>query len=115
MEQKAEQFRNQSKQANQGRRRPGWRYSLGLRQIALSYLEDCLRKGWGPTEAARNLGVSEVTLQRWFKESKGNGSLKHVKIVDRESSTDFVLLTPTGYRVEGLSEESLLRLLGQLR
>ena len=115
MEQKAEKFRNQSKQANQGRRRPGWRYTPELRKLALSYLEECRRKGIGPTEAARNLGVSEVTLQRWFKESKGNGSLKQVEVVEMDSANDFVLLTPTGYRVEGLSEESLLRLLGQLR
>ena len=83
--------------------------------MALSYLEDGLRKGLGPTEAAGNLGVSEVTLQRWLKESREHGSLKQVKIVEMESANDFVLLTPTGYRVEGLSEESLLRLLGQLR
>ena len=115
MKQKAERFQIQSKRANQGRRRPGWRHSPGLRKLGLSYLEDCLGKGLGPTEAARNLAVSEVTIQRWFKESKENGSLKRVKIVEMESANDFVLLTPTGYRVEGLSEESLVRLLGQLR
>ena len=114
MEQKAEQFRAQSKKSNQGRSRHGWRYGGGLRQLAVSYLEGCLDKGGSRGAAARSLGVSELTLKRWQKELKGRANLRRVELVE-EPAKGVVFVTPEGYRVEGLSEESLVRLLGQLR
>ena len=114
MEQKAEQFRAQSKRANQGRSRHGWRYGRDLRQLAVSYFEGCLRRGGSRGAAARHLRVSEVTLKRWQKELKGKANLRRVEVVE-EPADALVFVTPEGYRVEGLSEESLVRLLGQLR
>jgi DNA invertase Pin-like site-specific DNA recombinase len=114
MEQKAEQFRAQSKKANQGRPRHGWRYRRDLRQLAVLYFEACLRRGGSRSAAARSLGVSEVTLKRWQKGLKRKRSLRRVEVVE-ESANALVFVTPEGYRVEGLSEESLVRLLGQLR
>jgi hypothetical protein len=78
------------------------------------YFEGCLRRGGSRGAAARSLGLSEVTLKRWQKELKGKGSLRRVEVVE-ESGSGLVFVTPEGYRVEGLSEESLVRLLGRLR
>ena len=64
MEEKARQFRTESKKANQGRSRPGWRYGRDLRQLAVLYFEGFLRRGGTRSAAARHLGVSEVTLKR---------------------------------------------------
>ena len=115
MEQEAQQFLEQSKQTNQGRSRAGRRYSSELRYLAVSYLEKCLQRGGTRGSAARKLGVSELTLKRWQAEGKRNGRLRQVEVIDRKSSDDMVLVTPEGYRVEGLSEPGLIRLLGQLR
>jgi len=115
MEQKARKFRDQSKQANQGRARAGWRYSSELRHLAVSYLEDCLREGGTRGSASRKLGVSEFTLKQWQKQRKRNGRFQRVEVTDSESTHAIVLVTPEGYRVEGLSEPALIRLLGQLR
>lgn len=114
MEQKARKFREESKQANQGRSRAARRYSVGLRQLAVSYLEGCLGSGGSRGAAARSLGVSELTLKRWQKELKGRANLRRVELVE-EPAKALVFVTPEGYRVEGLSEASLVRLLGQLR
>ncbi len=114
MEKKAEQFRTQSKKVNQGRSRPGWRYPRELRQLAVSYFEGCLRRGGSRSGAAVKLGVSEVTLKRWRKDLKGKGNLRTIELV-AESSSEVVFFTPEGYRIEGLSEEGLARLLGHLR
>lgn len=115
MEQEAREFLEQSKQANRGRSRAGQRYSAELRHLAVSYLEACLRKGGTRGSAARKLGVSEYTLKRWQQEEPGNGRLRRVELVERELGEAIVLVTPEGYRVEGLSESGLIRLLGRLR
>lgn len=115
MGQEAQKFRDQSKQSNQGRSRAGRRYSAELRHLAVSYLEKCLQRGETRGSAARKLGVSELTLKRWQTEGKRNGRLRQVEVIDRKSSDDMVLVTPEGYRVEGLSEPGVIRLLGQLR
>ncbi len=114
MDEKAKQFRAQSKRSNQGRSRHGWRYGRELRQLAVLYLEGCQRKGGSRSTVARNLGVSEVTLERWQKELGGKADVRRVEVVE-ESGHGLVVVTPEGYRIEGLSEESLARLLGRLQ
>jgi transposase-like protein len=115
MERDAQRFLEQSKQANQGRSRAGRRYTVELRHLAVSYLEQCLRSGRTRGSAARKLGVSEYTLKRWQEEEQRNGGLRRVEVVERESTEEIVLVTPEGYRVEGLTEPGLIRLLDQLR
>jgi transposase-like protein len=115
MEQEAQKFLEQAKQANRGRTRAGRRYSPELRQLGVSYLEECLLKGSSRGSVARNLGVSEYTLKRWQQKEKRKGHLRRVEVIDREPSEQIVLVTPEGYRVEGLSEPGLIRLLSQLR
>jgi hypothetical protein len=115
MERKAKEFREQSKQSNRGRTRYGWRYGSGLRRLAVSYLEESVRRGGTRGSAARELGVSEITLKRWQKEGGGAGRLRRVEVTHTERAQAIVVVTPEGYRVEGLSESVLIRLLGQLR
>jgi hypothetical protein len=64
--------------------------------------------------AARTLGVSWLTLKRWQESEATQARLRPVEIVAESSSSNAVLLSPRGYRVEGLSEEGLSRLLEQL-
>jgi hypothetical protein len=81
----------------------------------MSYLEESLRRGGTRGSASRKLGVSELTLKRWQEGKKSNGRLRRVEVVEKESSEEIVLVTPEGYRVEGLSEPGLIRFLTQLR
>ena len=115
MERNAKEFREQSEQSNRGRTRYGWRYSSELRQLAVTYLEECLRTGETRGRAARKLGVSEFTLKRWQNERKAKGGVRRVEVVNQDNGQGVVLVTPEGLRVEGLSESGLIRVLGQLR
>lgn len=56
-----------------------------------------------------------LTLKRWQESEAAQARLRPVEIVEGSSESKTVLLTsPRGYRVEGLSEEGLGRLLEQL-
>ena len=62
---------------------------------------------------AREVGLSASGLQRWFVEAP---QLMQVKIVpDREPDAPKVsLISPHGYRIEGLTLEEALYALGRL-
>ncbi len=42
------------------------------------------------------------------------GIVRRVEVVESEKRTEITLVTPRGYRIEGLSEQRLLRLVEQL-
>lgn len=115
MEQEVQEFLKQSQQANRGRPPAGRRYPGELRELAVSYLAQYVRGGGTLGSAARNLGVSEYTLRRWQEEAHSDRRLRRVEVVEKESAEDIVLVRPEGYRVEGLSEGGVMRLLGRLR
>ena len=110
MDAKLRVFRNQSKEENRGRKGLARRYSRELRLAAVTYLKR--RKSDGATvgRAASELGVSSWSLSRWLRETESRGALVAVELSEREESTEVSLVTPRGYRVEGLSEERLVRL-----
>jgi hypothetical protein len=45
-----------------------------------------------------------------MQESEQRGGLVPVEVTPSEGTLELTLVTPRGYRVEGLSEESLVRL-----
>jgi hypothetical protein len=113
MDRKAEEFRKRAREENRGRARIRWRYSGRARSLAVAHLRRALEAGRSLSGAARTLGVRPLTLTRWQESEASQATLRPVEIVE-EWSGKAVLLTPRGYRVEGLSEESLSRLLEQL-
>jgi hypothetical protein len=77
------------------------------------YLERRRRDGASGEQAASELGVSGWSLSRWSRASSPN--LRRVEVVETAThSTMLTLVTPRGYRVEGLSEETLVRVVGRL-
>lgn len=62
---------------------------------------------------ARELGVSVFTLHDWLR--RDDPGIKPVVMVERPpTGTPVSLVTPTGYRVEGLDEGAVLRILRAL-
>ena len=114
MDKKVEEFRKRSREENRGRARIRWRYSGRVRTLGLAHLHRVLQGGGSLSGAARALGVRAVTLKRWRESEESRGTLRPVEIVGDGSGARAVLHSPRGYRVEGLSEEGLSRLLEHL-
>ncbi|MDP9120689.1 MAG: hypothetical protein M3O15_04870 [Acidobacteriota bacterium] len=82
--------------------------------------QEALGRGVGLEEVATVLGVSEPTLSRWLERQRG--PLRRVEVVAQEEAADrprlagaLVLVTPHGYRVEGLELGEVAALLEALR
>jgi hypothetical protein len=94
--------------------RPGLRYSEELRQVAVEYSRLAERRGQARREIAEALGLCEATLSRWLQGELA--ALHEVVVVERDAAFNRpVLVTPSGIRVEGLSERELISVLAVLR
>jgi hypothetical protein len=114
MESEVKGFRKRARRENGGRGGKSLRYSHELRLEAVTYLARKKREGVGLARVASELGVSSWSLWRWVQESKRRVALVPVEVTEAEESRELSVVTPRGYRVEGLSEESLLRLVERL-
>jgi hypothetical protein len=80
----------------------------------------CRREaGVGLAMVAADLGLSESSLSRWIAAERATagdtGRLREVRVAKPEAmSSGLSLVTPRGYRVEGLDAKSALRLLREL-
>ena len=114
MDTKLRAFRKQAREENRGRKGLARRYSRELRLDAVAYLNRKKRDGASVERIASELGVSNWSLSRWARESERLGVVVPVEVTASEESKELSLVTPGGYRVEGLSEEGLVRLVGRL-
>ena len=105
MDMKLREFRKQAGEENRGRRGLGRRYSGQLRLAAVAYLSWKKGEGASLEQVASELGVSHWSLSRWVRESAAAGVLRPVE-VEEVSSNEFSLLTPRGYRVEGVHRQN---------
>ena len=91
-----------------------WRCPAELREEIVGFTNERRREGVSVMKVARELGMSESGLNRWLP--KGDGRLRPVCVVEEPSSSDqLVLVTPGGYRLEGLNAScaaDVLRRLG---
>ena len=114
MDAKLRAFRKRAREENRGRKGLGRRYSRQLRLDAVAYLKRKKRDGASVEDVASELGVSNWSLSRWVQESERNGVVVPVELAQVEARTELSLVTPGGYRIEGLSEQRLLRLVERL-
>jgi hypothetical protein len=91
------------------------RYSAKLHQEAVAYVRLRRARGESLASSAQALGVSVENLHRWMKNAEPC-EFRTVAVVPeaRESRGSFVLTTPQGFRVEGLSVEELASLIRAL-
>jgi transposase-like protein len=96
----------------------GRRYPMELRAVAVAVAED--RREEPLSRVAADLGISAVSLQRWLEQSEPI-RFRPVEVevasaeVPETPARGLALITPRGYRVEGLEAAelvSLLRVLG---
>ena len=90
-----------------------WRCPGELREKIAEFAKERKKEGVGVGEMANRLGVSASGLGRWL--DRGKPKLRPVRVAEPTPSHDqLVLVTPGGYRLEGLSAASAADLLRRL-
>lgn len=118
-----EQFRKEAARRRAGRSRGAAPYSSEQKAFAVDWTRAVIAKGGSYTSAARDLGVSEMTLRTWASAGPAEKSQATAlrRVVVRPPATDLVagpsvvVVTASGHRVLGLdvaSAATLLRALG---
>ena len=97
-----------------------WRCPPGLRSEVVAFARERHSRGVSVAKIARDLDLSVNGLSRWLRsvdkelESAQRG-FREVRIQPEPSSAGvLVLVTPRGFRLEGLSENQALRMLREL-
>lgn len=90
-----------------------WRCPPALREEIIEFSRERRREGCSVKRIAAELGVSESGLSRWLQ--VGSGRLRPVRVSEKDSiQGQLVLLTPGGYRLEGLSISGAAEVLRRL-
>lgn len=97
-----------------------WLCPLKLKSRVAAYIGERRLAGASIEAIALDLAVSESSVSRWVarvQASQARAQLREVHIDDAEAApacAGMVLVTPGGYRLEGVSEAMALRLLREL-
>ena len=116
-----EQLSQELGEIRTSRRSKRWRCPPELQLRVVSYAKVCRERGEPYLDIAVRLGLVESTLTRWFRTEKAQSQpgFRSVSIVRRDGeettahslASQLSLLTPQGYRVEGLDAQTLAYLL----
>ena len=116
-----EQLSQELGEIRTSRRSKRWRCPPELQSRVVSYAKVCRERGEPYFDIAVRLGLVESTLTRWFRTEKAQvqPGFRSVSIVRRDGeeaiaepfASQLRLLTPQGYRVEGLDAQTLAYLL----
>lgn len=98
-----------------GRTGRGLRYSAALRHEVVGAAGEAKAGGLAVGTIARQLGVRPRTLHRWLGAGEGEGRFRLVRLRRVKDADGVAIVSPAGFRVEGLdlgAAATLLRLLG---
>lgn len=105
-----EEFRLASR--GRGRRGPGRRYSEEQQALAVRHAAERQSQGRGIEEVALELRVHPLTLRRWMQRKR---LFRPVEVAESRSSGSYAVVTPDGFRVEGVGREEIAEVIGLLR
>lgn len=130
LEKELEQFRQEAQRLKAGRRSGSLPFPEALRGFAVRYAEHTLAAGGTVVEAAQKLGVSGPTLYEWRKgrpaghrrpkPTEKSAGLVPVRVSEHPARAEVAgvqqvaLVSPGGWRVEGLTLEAAAQLLGRM-
>jgi hypothetical protein len=92
----------------------GKRYTPGLRARIAAAAVDLRRKGQGWRAIGAVLGIPPETVRR-YADAKAAGAFLPVEVIETQENDGLVLVSPDGYRIEGLAVASAAELLRRLR
>ncbi len=106
-----QELRDEITQSRTGQDR--WRCPPALRRKIVEFAEQGRRDGVSIARLAAQVGLSASGLRRWLV--KGPGILRPVRVQEAVPvAPSLVLVTPEGYRLEGLDASSAVDLLRRL-
>ena len=121
MDPRVRRFRKQAREENRGRAGRSRRYSRELRSLGVAYLRQEQKRGASCDTVASELGISGWSLTRWLRgtEVEARSALRAVEVIaegcEGPKSLGVTLVTPDGYRIEGLNGPEIRSLLEALR
>lgn len=108
--------------------RKGHRYSREARKTLLAKYEHLRAAGQTALKAARQISVSYITLRKWQTAEgsepaprgrpprrAGGVSARRLAAPRAAALSGLVLITPAGFRIEGLGAEEIVRVLREMR
>ena len=113
------EVRSQIERCRRGRSQRAVRYPPNLRHAVVELTRSALTSGSSVRIAAEKVGLPLQTVQRWLQATVAGG-LRPIEVRSEEpveainADSGLVLVTPGGYRVEGLEVESVAALLRAL-
>ena len=103
---------------DQAAQRPSNRYPEPIKQRALALVERLRAAGWSQSQVSEALGISWQTIRRWQDEAKpqpvGREGFRPVALPASTAACGPVLVSPSGWRIEGLSLDELCEVAGRL-
>lgn len=92
------------------------RYSASEREALVAQARRMRAEGMKTAAIVNELGITAVTLARWFKEANPAPAFLPVQLIAASTapSTGLTLVTPGGFRLEGLTPETAVAVLRQL-
>jgi hypothetical protein len=92
-----------------------WRAPTGLRDEIVVWARKRRAEGLVVGSIASAIGLSETTLSKWLSPGGGPGELRPVRVTaDVAIGGRLVVVTPEGYRLEGLSVDEAVDVLRRL-
>jgi hypothetical protein len=115
MDDRLRSVRERVRQLQRGRSKRSVRYPAEVRAVAGAYAREQRARGVSLNRIARDLGVQWNTLRLWLLDSRPR-RLRPVVVQDAAVTVlpTCTLVTPQGFRVEGLDASSLATLLRAL-
>ncbi len=93
-----------------------FRYTEEMKRQILACVAEEVERGTSKTRAIKTLGVGWDSYHRWAEALGASSAFASVRVqaavVERAERREIVLVSPTGWRVEGLRMEDVARLLG---
>ncbi len=132
LEKELEQFHQEAQRLKAGRRSGSLPFPEALRAFAVRYVEHVRKRGGTMAQASQKLGVSEPTLYAWAKGKPAGrprakaeqqrtalvavrvGEAKAAAGAGLEGLQQLTLVSPGGWRVEGLTLQAAAELLGRV-
>ena len=114
MDDAVQRFRRQAGRELGDREGAERRYSLELRQQAVTYWRAREAAGDGLRLVATTLGIAPVSLRRWAEDTR----FRPVRLREADAPVPprlVVVVDPTGVRVEGVDVETAAQLIARLR
>jgi hypothetical protein len=88
-------------------------YPAHVRETVVGAARAWLAAGWSPNRVGRELGLAATTIRLWIEASE-KPAFRPVTLSSSTMNRALCLVTPSGYRLEGLDLESAASLLERL-